>query len=362
MQKKLKLTYISVAAFLIGLILIELLFGGWFSTNNQLSNLGILRDVQLEYNISDLYTTKNPVISYSRDSYGLRGISTFDKPEAIDILTVGGTTTDQRYIDDTKTWQEVLEKEFAKNNNPMLISNAGVHGQSTFGHLKNCELWFPNIEKLQPKLILFYVGINDFYKINGDSKFDEIQQKTNQGISERIKTKSVLYCVYQKLKGAEKAQKATVEHQKINFARVRYTKDEILNEKLLAIYDEKNLKAFKKRIQQLKNYAENKNAIPIFITQPTLHFRIRNGVIYGTEDTNYLENKYAYNGVGYLKLLNKLNDAMREVAGTNAIIDVTNEEDWNVMDFYDFYHMTETGTKKLGKKIYQKMQQKGIVK
>jgi len=157
---------------LIGILLIELFFGGWFNNNNQLSNLGIIRDVKFEYDVSHLYDTDNPTINYSRDTYGLRGISTFEEPSTIDILTVGGSTTDQRYLDDSKTWQEVLERELAKETpeDPMLVSNAGVDGQSTYGHLKSFELWFSKIEKLQPKMILFYVGINDFYKVSSDAQ------------------------------------------------------------------------------------------------------------------------------------------------------------------------------------------------
>ncbi|WP_298507547.1 SGNH/GDSL hydrolase family protein [uncultured Kordia sp.] len=362
MPKKLKLILINIAILLIGVLIIELCFGGWLSNSNQLSNLGIIKDAKFEFDVSHLYKTSNPTITYTRDKYGLRGVSTHNEPEKINILTVGGSTTDQRYLDDSQTWQEVLEKELHSNGKKMYVSNAGVDGQSTYGHLKSTEIWFPKIENLQPKIILFYVGINDFYTVNGDSEYDNIQELESDGFMSQLKDKSVLYNAYRKLKGMQKATKFEVGHRKINFSRVDYTKEEVVNEKLLEIYDETNLKAFKVRIQKLIDYAQSIKAIPVFVTQPTLHYKIRNGVIFGTEKIKYLEDKYAYNGVGYLKLLNKLNEAMKEVATPEFVIDFTNDETWNTVDFYDYYHMTPTGVKKLGEKLSQKLSKYDVLK
>jgi lysophospholipase L1-like esterase len=362
MPKKLKLILINIVILLIGVLIIELCFGGWLSNSNQLSNLGIIKDVKFEFDVSYLYQRDNPIITYTRDKYGLRGVSTYNEPEKINILTVGGSTTDQRYLDDSQTWQEVLEKELQQNGKQLYVSNAGVDGQSTYGHLKSTEIWFPKVEKLKPEIILFYVGINDFFTINGDSKYDNIQELESRGFKSQIKDKSVLYNAYRKLKGMQKATKFEVGHRIINFARIPYTKEEVVNEKLLEIYGKANLKGFKRRIQKLVDYTKRMNAIPIFITQPTLHYKIRNGVVFGTENIQYLEDKYAYNGVGYLKLLNKLNDAMKEVAGSTSVIDLTNDEDWNIIDFYDYYHMTPTGAKKLGEKIYQKLSTFDVLK
>ncbi len=347
---------------MIGLLLIELIFGGWFNANNQLSNIGILRDVKLEYTVNHLYETDQPTITYTRDSYGLRGISTFNEPSKIDILTVGGSTTDQRYIDDAKTWQEALERALSQEKETWLVSNAGVDGQSTYGHLKSFELWFSNIEKLQPEMIFFYVGINDFYKVSSDAKYDAIQQYEHAGLKNTIKDKSVLYNVYRKLKGIRKAQKVKVGHFKVDFSATKYTQEEVLDSTLLALYDEKNLKAFKVRVQQLIAYSKKMRAIPIFITQPTFLYKIENGEVFGVENINYIEEKYAYNGVGYYKLLTKLNDAIKEAASDFPVIDISSEDDWQPEDFYDYYHMTEAGAAKLGKKIYQKMTQIELVK
>ena len=43
-------------------------------------------------------------------------------------------TTDQVYISDGLTYQDVLSEEFKKNNKDVIV--CGIDGQSTFGHKK----------------------------------------------------------------------------------------------------------------------------------------------------------------------------------------------------------------------------------
>ena len=42
------------------------------------------------------------------------------------------------------------------------IINAGIEGQSTFGHIYNFKHWFPKLKNFSPKLYIFYIGLNDY--------------------------------------------------------------------------------------------------------------------------------------------------------------------------------------------------------
>ena len=42
------------------------------------------------------------------------------------------------------------------NGKDVYVVNAGVDGQSTVGHIKNFDWWFPNIPDLKVKYFLFY--------------------------------------------------------------------------------------------------------------------------------------------------------------------------------------------------------------
>ena len=146
-----------------GIIVLEIAFGGWFDTQN-LNRLHLIKNSVFNFDVSDLYDYPSPVIRYSRDKYGLRG--NHDIPRDIDILTVGGSTTDQRFISDGETWQDVFQERFGNAGVDLIVANAGVDGQSSVGHIKNFEWWFPTISDLSPKYILFYVGLNDFFISN----------------------------------------------------------------------------------------------------------------------------------------------------------------------------------------------------
>ncbi|HYH16680.1 MAG TPA: hypothetical protein VD794_15725, partial [Flavisolibacter sp.] len=156
MKNTIRTILYNLAILLVLLVIIELIFGGWVRSSNNLNNLGILRNIQRQHHLDGLYPDSTGIIHYTRDKYGFRGPSIYNTPEKIDILTIGGSTTDQRMLDDSKTWQVVLENNFKRMGQHYLIANAGIDGQSTSGHIKNFELWFPQVKSLKPKYFIFY--------------------------------------------------------------------------------------------------------------------------------------------------------------------------------------------------------------
>jgi len=352
----LKTIVINFSILLVLLILVEVFFGGWFSSANNLNNLGIIRNVQLEYP-QKLYNDSNENIIYTRDENGLRGISTFNKPGEIDILTIGGSTTDQRYITDTKTWQEYLENRLTEEGKNYLVSNAGVDGQSTYGHIKNFELWFPEIENLNPKYILFYVGINDFFKVSDNSKYDDfVENKVSFEV--KFKNNSAIYNLNRKIKGVIHAKKSNVGHKRKNFKNYSYTDQAIASSKLVDFYKEHNIAGFKTRINKLIQLCIEMEAEPIFVTQPSAKYKFINDTLFGIKDTTHID-EYKYNGVDYYHLLTLLNDAINEICGDQyLVIDLTTSPIWREEDFYDWFHMTPLGAKKLADEIFKELNNK----
>ena len=114
-------------------LILEFFFGNWFGKKN-INKLNIIKDRIIYYKLDDLYNFDNQTIFYSRDRFGFRGI--YPNTNSIDILTIGGSTTDQRYISDGYTFQDVIHKEFKKIGKDVYTVNAGVDGQSTYGHLQ----------------------------------------------------------------------------------------------------------------------------------------------------------------------------------------------------------------------------------
>src|SRR5436190_18181773 len=104
-----KFKLLTLAIFVLGIVAIELVFGAWLNPD-RLNRLNLVKNQTIEYDVSKLYETESPTIKYSRDKYALRG-AYGDDPARIELLTVRGSTTDQRYISDGLTWQDDLKQE-----------------------------------------------------------------------------------------------------------------------------------------------------------------------------------------------------------------------------------------------------------
>ena len=73
----------------------------------------ILRNFQFSYDVTQLYKGDTPIVEYVRNQYGLRDAC--ESPSEIDILTIGGSTTDQRYVSFASTYQAIMEERLKKN-------------------------------------------------------------------------------------------------------------------------------------------------------------------------------------------------------------------------------------------------------
>jgi lysophospholipase L1-like esterase len=355
MKSSIKVILINLGILLFLLIIIEIFFGGWIFKKNNMNNLNIIHSQTRKHEITDLYDRNPGIVNYSRDQYGLRG-TTPDSPEAIDILTVGGSTTDQRYVDDNETWQVVMERKLQKKGFDNTVSNAGIDGQSTFGHIKNFELWFPWIPDLKPKYIVFYIGINDFYLDESQNGlFDSLDSHLSWANS--VKDRSAVWNLMRKVKGVYQSSLYEIYSRKIDFKNIEYTRTGLMDPDSYDQITAKRRVSYRRRLQQLVKYSKEMGSTPILVTQPTRKYRIdENKVIYGIATVDKLDGM-DFNGVDHYHLLNSMNKEIYAVASEYnlPVIELTNAPIWTDADFYDFNHMDPTGTKKLGMYLAEKM-------
>ena len=62
---------------------------------------------ELIFDSSNLYDDESTKIIYSRDKLGYRSRSKNSNRSI--VLTIGGSTTDQRHVSEGETWQDVLD-------------------------------------------------------------------------------------------------------------------------------------------------------------------------------------------------------------------------------------------------------------
>ena len=111
-------------------------------------------------------TSQNPdavkldkVIEYHTNSLGFRGEEPpADLANRLSILAIGGSTTGCFMLNDGETWTDQLGEQLSRDLPTLWINNAGIDGQSTFGHLVLLQDY---VVKIRPKIGIFLVGIND---------------------------------------------------------------------------------------------------------------------------------------------------------------------------------------------------------
>ena len=190
-MKLAKILFYNLTLLILFYVIIEILTGQAIF-KKKLKCSYILCNADYSYK-ADLFSPNLIEINYVKDAYGFRGRT---KPiSKIDILTVGGSTTDERYLNLADTWSEQLELNFKGIDKNIDVVNAGIDGQSTFGHVWNFKNWFRKIDEFSVKYILFLIGFNEKeYAGRHDFNINKVRYpkkilyflKYNDGIANKI--------------------------------------------------------------------------------------------------------------------------------------------------------------------------------
>ena len=338
----LKVVTINFVLIIFVLFLSEIIFGNWLKNNNY-GNLIIPRYVK---NLIDNppYESNSRGI-YSRDKNGFRA----NNYELLDIsiLIIGGSTTEERDVDDKLIWTKVLDNNLLKSK-PMYVLNAGIGGQTSFGHIRIFNLWLSRFDDLKPKFILFYIGMNDaLYMlesiknqkivlngrvINKTDRDNLIHNNFIEGTVQYIKNNSAIHLLYWIIKGNYIARKFKINYtiKKTNFL-PKYVKDITKDMNLKDNNFTNYLDHYEYNLKTLVKNSIKFDAIPVFITQTTAndHWLKKYVSIINKRTIKFCIN----NNISYIDLANLI-----------SFDDNT--------DFYDGIHTTPKGSKKIGEFIY----------
>lgn len=353
-----------VGTSLFGVAGLELLFGKWLREDkwSEARQLNIVRDRKVVYRVDNLYGKDNPTVLYSRDTFGLRG--SCPDPKDINILSMGGSTTDQRFIGDGDTYQDVLQAHLRKRlKRTVCVSNAGVDGHSTFGHIESFRKWLPLIPNLKPEFVLLYIGINDAgIRLTRNSGFDMFERDGESRIWATLREKSALFELLTLIRDL-------LVGRGVNSAYARHAiRPPSVSDYLAATSTEGidaliqvNSEAFSNRLQTILSEIERLGAKPICVSQPHL-FVLKKGEMWlGTLNVFTYQGR-SFNGLDYGKSLDSLNEVMKKRCkqARGFYVDVASKP-FAATDFYDAAHLTPVGARKLGKYLFDEMESQGIV-
>ena len=270
-MKKTKIAKILLINFIIffSLILVfEIFFGYWFKKNNFGFIMRLERQKQIYY--ETIHDEKKYRFFYKRNFYGFRGEEV--DPKNIKIVFLGGSTGNQRVTPENLTIVGLLNIKLNEDGYNFKIYNGSTDGKSTKGYVNDFKYWFPKIPNFNPKIVMFYTGINDSDLLH-DEKFDIPWRsnayekfrdyiKSNSKIVELIKKIKFKYFVKLKKEyGLATVSKSLYE----NFNYINYYQAKKLHYNKIS--NELLLSQFEKKLEALDFYIIKYQIIPIFITQ-----------------------------------------------------------------------------------------------
>ncbi|MBS1574604.1 MAG: SGNH/GDSL hydrolase family protein [Bacteroidetes bacterium] len=294
-------------------------------------------------------------IYYSRNSLGFRGPELPDSiSKLISIITIGGSTTECKFLSDSSTWPFLLYQSLRKQDTRVWLNNAGNDGHSTFGHLLLLQEY---ILKLKPDYALFLTGIND-EETDSPDEFDLMTEKKITTHSFKGFIKSLLnhteigrtaFNFYH----VQIAYKKGLVHREINPKDLIDSplSDSIIENRIAS--QAPYIEGYKKRIAQILTDCKNANIKPVLITQPSLFGNYTDSstnVVMGNKWVK--ESNQKSNCILEEKVLEMYNDVLRSFSQQAMVIDLAREMPKNSVYYYDFTHFTKEGAKKVSAILY----------
>ena len=267
-KKIIKIIYINCIIFFSLIFVFEIIFGYWFKKNNFGYFMRHERQKQIYY--ETIHDEKKYKFYYKRNFYGFRGDDV--NPKDIKIVLLGGSTGNQRVTPENLSIVGLLNTKLNNDGYNLKIYNGSTDGKSTKGYINDFKYWFPKIPDFNPKIMIFYTGINDSNLLH-DEKYDNpwresTFEKFRDYIKNNSKTveliKKIKFKYFAKLK-KEYGLKQVSKNLYKDFNYINYNEAKKIHHNKIPI--QLLVNQFEKKLNALDFYIKKYQVIPIFITQ-----------------------------------------------------------------------------------------------
>ncbi len=340
----------SVLIILVGLE-IFLHFYNPFAGRVKNGSIVLPRNETYEIEIKDIPGLDRHVL-HTKNSLGFRGEELRDDHQQR-VICMGGSTTECFYLNDGKDWPNVLGKRLRGTHPLLWLNNAGMDGQSSFGHLVMLKQY---ILQLKPDYIILMCGLNDI-GLQRPGTFDTYNNTWFRKVYNFLELPSTIVNIIR----ASDAKKAGLNH--------RFFK-EIDKEEKLVLSDsqileqlneqKKFLPAYRQRITEFAKVCSENNIKLIFVSQSIL-FSDEPDML---TDVNLGEIKTGNtNGKGKSLMLKMYNKATFEVAEKMKVpfINLSSRLPKDSRFFYDGYHFTNDGADLTGDILFDEINTQGLI-
>ncbi len=303
-------------------------------------------------------------IYYSRNSLGFRGQEPTDSIFKLNsIITIGGSTTECKFLSDSTTWPFLLGEALKDSIPNVWLNNAGIDGHSTFGHL---HLLKEYVVKLKPKYVLLLTGVNDVETEQPES-FDlmndnRIHYNSFKQFLKSVLNKTEIGSTIFQFYAIRLAYKKGLIHKEVDFKTLADTTFSVAYMQETVAKQKPYLTGYQIRLQEIITLCKANNIKPVLLTQPSLYGAYTDSTTGIKMDTKY------YSADGNIKnnllqeqVLEEYNNVVRSFANQTTVIDLSKLMPKNTIYYYDFIHFNKMGASKvaeiLGKEIESRMTQ-----
>jgi len=338
-----------------GLILFEVCLRFYNPMPSRVRGDRIVLPVRQSYTFNNAGTRKlDAVTHHTKNSLGFRGP---EPPpnwrDRLTVLTIGGSTTECTFLSDGRTWTDELARRLAASRPDAWVNNAGLDGQSTFGHIILLRQF---VLDLKPSIALFLVGANDVER-GAANGYDSALTPSGSGGLHRTLTfladHSEVAGLTMNAMRAWRARRAGFGHSEVVLPKERHL---VIDPKeiarLLQEHRDKYLSGYRERVAEIVKIAGQGGITPVLVTQPALFGE----TIDPTTHVDLREVQVNGRGNGLLewRLLELYNDVTREVGAAHgvAVIDLAKLMPKDSRYFYDYLHFTNEGAVQVGDIVY----------
>jgi lysophospholipase L1-like esterase len=349
----------SAALLLLGLVLALGVAEAFLRLVNPLGSRLMGDRIVLQRNYRQTITNEknprlDPVITFSRNSLGFRGPEPpADFSRCLTLVVLGGSTTECWFLSDGKDWPAAMARALAGAFPEAWVNNAGMEGHSSFGHRLLMQQW---IARLQPKVALFLVGINDVEREDLKAGDRALQAPAPTGLVERLARHSAVAATLVNLRRTERAEKMRLLHGDVRLQRLPPLplKPELRKNTLL-LHEQRYVPPYKRRVAELVAASREAGIEPVLVTQPALYGE-------GTDDVTGVDlarvtvdndPEHLLNGSLAWRVLELYNDAVRELGAEQRVfvVDLARRLPKSSRYFYDFIHFTNEGAAEVGVRV-----------
>ena len=288
-------------------------------------------------------------ITFSTNNFGFRGSNITEKkePKEYRIFLVGGSTTENLYVTDTRSVEKQLEEKLNVNSSSNIkvsVLNAGKSGDISTDHL---SMIAHRINHLEPDLIILLAGINDLFRsIRG---YDYLHMPTESKVNYLKICRNILISLSQitrRILIIKNKISATNNIEKITFS-TRY-QDLFQDNQMLEIVrldTEFSTKYFQNNLNSIVGLCKANNIDVILMTQPTTwNSTISTNIKKCHWMTKANETK-RYSEVDLENLMSKFNNVTKSIADKHKLLLIDLEEIIPASEeyFFDDCHFNNGG-------------------